>query len=901
MSGDASLTGKSELPIGQGQRGASSGSSRESAERLGLFVQEMPAAVAMFDREMRYVAASGRWVEDFGLAGRNLIGYSHYEVFPEVPERWKEVHRPALSGETVKAERDRFPRADGSVQWLRWEVRPWTNAIGEVGGLLIFSEDISALEKVYEELRKLEMLQHEAGELAHVGGWEFDPATLEGTWTEETARIHDMDPAAPIDAARGLAFFEGESLRKIESAVREAIERGTPYSLELELVSATGRRKIVRTICNPIVQDGKVVRLRGSMQDITEKRRAERALLMAETRYRVMFENAAEGIMAMDTESSRLVFFNRAICEMFGYGEEEFGRLQFEDLHPKEAHAMIRRDLEALDRGRPPALRMLPCVRKDGSIFEADIRGGVAVIDGAKTYFGFFTDATERARAAKYVAASPAVLYALRVTRQGNRAVWFSENAAALTGLSSAEIAQNPQRLWDEGPHPEDAERVAVANREALERGRASTEFRFRRRDGTWIWLRDEKSVLRDGDGRPVEIVGSWLDVTGRIRLEEQFRQAQRMEAVGRLAGGIAHDFNNLLTVIMGYGEMLLSGRAENEHDHEAVSEIVAAGARAAALTRQLLAFSRKQLLEPKVLDLNEVVTGTDKMLHRLIGEDVDLVTVPGQGLWNVRADPGQIEQILMNLAVNARDAMPKGGKLTIETHNVELDEAYAREHVDVRPGPHAMLAVSDTGTGMDEVTLAKIFEPFFTTKEKGKGTGLGLSTVHGIVEQSGGHIWVYSVPGRGTTFKIYFPRCADRLEPVREVTPSGTPVVRASETVLLVEDDVAVRRLAQDVLADAGYEVLAPADAGDASTLAQQHAGPIHLILTDVVMPGVSGPELVARIRALRPGAKVLYMSGYSDEAVAHHGFIESGASFLGKPFTIAALLDKVREVLSQ
>ena len=382
-------------------------------------------------------------------------------------------------------------------------------------------------------------------------------------------------------------------------------------------------------------------------------------------------------------------------------------------------------------------------------------------------------------------------------------------------------------------------------------------------------------------------------------RSEEQLRQSQKLEAVGQLAGGIAHDFNNLLTVINGNSELLLRG-LRDEKQSERVQEIRKAGERAAQLTRQLLAFSRKQVLQPVVLNLNSIIPDTDKMLRRLIGADVDFLTSLEPELWPVKADPGQIEQVLMNLAINARDAMPQGGKLTIQTANVYLDESYAHGHAAaVSPGPYVMLAVSDTGHGMDAETRSRIFEPFFTTKEKGKGTGLGLSTVYGIVKQSGGNIWVYSEVGRGTTFKIYLPSVAEASE---QRAPEAAPregVPQGSETVLLVEDEEVVRRLARDILELNGYRVLEAADCREALSLCESHEGPIHLLLTDVVMPQMNGRELSECALALRPAMRVLYMSGYTDDSIVHHGVLDAGVAFLEKPFTPDAVARKVREVL--
>ena len=421
----------------------------------------------------------------------------------------------------------------------------------------------------------------------------------------------------------------------------------------------------------------------------------------------------------------------------------------------------------------------------------------------------------------------------------------------------------------------------------------------WKRRDGVGTVVRVSGRAVSFADNeRAFELFAE--DVTERRALEQQLQQSQKMEAVGRLAGGIAHDFNNLLMVISGYSEFLLDRLGPDPALRGPAQEIAGASQRASSLTRQLLAFSRKQMLAPKILDLNEVVTENLKLLTRVIGEDIDLVMVPAAVLGSVRADAGQIDQVIMNLAVNARDAMPTGGKLTIETSNVSLDEEYARFRAPLRPGDYVMLSISDTGQGMDSETQSHIFEPFFTTKGT-KGTGLGLSTVYGIVKQSGGYIWVSSEAGKGTTFKIYFPRVAERAETVAQVVSSEEAVLTepGTETILLAEDEANLRYLARQFLEKQGYKVIEAADGAAAMQIAVAHEGVIHLLLTDVIMPGMNGRELAQRISEIRPQTKVLYMSGYTENVIGHDGTLDAGVSLLQKPFTLRDLKSKVREVL--
>ncbi|MCE9582813.1 MAG: response regulator [Planctomycetes bacterium] len=466
------------------------------------------------------------------------------------------------------------------------------------------------------------------------------------------------------------------------------------------------------------------------------------------------------------------------------------------------------------------------------------------------------------------------------------------------TGISG-KVAAGGKAIW-----LEDGVREAACPRSAL-----ATSFGLHSASGFPILNENKVSAVMvffsRRTGKPdADVVPMMADMGSQVgqfllrtSLRAQLEQSQKVESIGRLAGGIAHDFNNLLTVINGYSESLIEELPPGDRMQDSLKEILAAGNRAAALTHQLLAFSRSQILVPRVLDINVVVQSMEQMLKRLIGEDIDLKSSLARGLDPVKADHGQLEQVIMNLAVNARDAMPNGGHLTLETANVQLDEAYARAHTSVTPGPYVMLAISDNGTGMDRSTQDHLFEPFFTTKEKGKGTGLGLATVHGIIKQSGGNIWVYSEPGKGTTFKIYFPSVSESV--AHPAPAAARDIPRGSETLLLVEDEPAVRKLACTVLRGKGYAVLEAGSGPEAIEIFMKQSDQIRLLVTDVVMPGLSGRDLHKRLIELKPNLPVLYVSGYTSNAIVHHGVLDQGINFLQKPFTAEGLARKIREVL--
>ncbi len=474
-----------------------------------------------------------------------------------------------------------------------------------------------------------------------------------------------------------------------------------------------------------------------------------------------------------------------------------------------------------------------------------------------------------------------------------------------MLGYSLTEVLGQP--IWKFVVEEETTRKIILAKLAGDVSFHETFERTYRRQDGSTLTVLVKDRVIRDQEGRIKGIRSTVEDITERRRSEEalrkseeQLRQWQKVEAIGNLAGGVAHDFSNLLMTIKGCAEILLRQLEPDDKRREEVLEIQKAAERATSLTRQLLAFARKQVLQPQVVNLNDIVTNMNKILQRLIGEDIQLATILEPQLWPVRVDPGQMEQVIMNLALNARDAMPRGGQLTIATANVNLNEDFARQHVSMKPGPYVMMTVRDTGCGMDKETLNRIFEPFFTTKEKGKGTGLGLSTVYGIIKQSGGNIWAASELGKGSTFTIYLPKDTSAIPKKYKPKPTQPPLpIKGTETILLVEDESAVRTMLRQTLESNGYKVLEASNGQEALNICAQYQGPIHLLLTDVIMPGMNGRELSHLLSKRFPQMKVLFMSGYPDNSIVPHGTLEPATMFLQKPFTLSTLEIKVREVL--
>jgi two-component system, cell cycle sensor histidine kinase and response regulator CckA len=929
---------------------------RQSEERLRLALDAARMGTFDWDMVSGHITWSRGPEELWGMAPGTFGG--SYKAFAErvhpddLPRVNAEVERCVASHETFECE-FRVVWPDGRVHWVlgRGEFDFDGTTPVRMRGVVL---DTTARKASEALARENEERFREAQRAAGIGSWRYLP---DGTllWSDQMYELLPVPRGVPLDYERVVDVMHPDDLgRGRLTEFSRALQSGAgEYEADYRVIWPDGRVRVVHsrgTIHRNAA--GELVEAIGTIQDVTERRQAE-ARIRQLNRVYAMLGGISEALVRERDPDTVLTAACRITVDTGGFRMAWIGLLDGDGQLRVRAHAgaddaaltiiesLIREappagcrfTAEALAHGRhsicsdiatdPEARRWhdaalhrkyrsmasLPLVSNghpigvfniyaaDADVFdEQELR----LLDDVATDISFALDVLRRD-----VERQQAEERFRLVVDNIREVFWISNAAGALDFVSPAyeTIWGRPrQHLYDDAAtwldtvHPDDRARMAETLRLQLSTGATDETYRIVRPDGTVRWIRSRSFPVHGPGGQLERVVGTAEDVTGQRQLEEQFRQAQKMESIGRLAGGIAHDFNNLLTVINGTAELAALDLPRDSPLRTDLLQIRQAGERAASLTRQLLALSRQQILKPAIINLSAVVRGMQSMLRRLIGEHVHLAFRCDDALGHVKADPSQIEQVILNLAVNAQDAMPDGGTLTIETGRAYLDTDDAANHMAPRAGVYAMLAVSDTGIGMDEPTRQRIFEPFFTTKEIGKGTGLGLSTVYGIVQQSEGGLFVYSEPGHGTTFKVYLPQVEDVPEMpliLDSVDRSGT------ETVLLVEDEPALRALTKRVLSSAGYTVLDAGTGEEALAVIRGHDGPIHLMLTDVVMPGMNGRELATRVAALRPDVKVLFASGYTDDAIFRHGVLDDGSNFISKPYAPAELRRKVREVL--
>jgi two-component system, cell cycle sensor histidine kinase and response regulator CckA len=705
-----------------------------------------------------------------------------------------------------------------------------------------------------------------------------------------------------------IGFFK--DIGASRSAFKELQEKEYIRFEDLPLETKKGRCMEVEFVSNVYKVDGKKV-IQCNVRDITG-RKVSKALKESEEKYLQVVESAAEAILVV--QDGMIRFLNHNTVELMGYSKKELMLRPFEEfIHPEDREMVLERHLRRIREEAIPRVYSFRVVDKDGDTKWVEINVALISWESKPATLNFLTNITDRKQAERSLQESqeryrelfdgaPVGYFEFDIE---GRLTSVNRTELDMLGYTAEEMIGQP--VWKFNVEEGLARQQILSKLAGTLPPARNLERNYRKKDGTALSVLIEDRLLQDAKGRIIGIRSTIQDITDRKQaekekenLEEQLRQSQKMEAIGSLAGGIAHDFNNLLTIIKGFNQLSFLELKEGDPLRENLEEVRKATDRAADLIRQLLTFSRRQLLEMQVLDLNTTFRHLEKMLRRVIGEDIDLVTVLAEDLGRVKTDPGQIEQVIMNLVVNARDAMPSGGKLIIETANVVLDEAYVRKHVAVTPGHYVMLAVSDTGVGMTKEVKDRVFEPFFTTKEKGKGTGLGLSMVYGIVKQSGGNIWIYSEKERGTTFKIYFPRVNDPLEEMKEKGLEAD-LPRGRETILVVEDEEVVRRLAVEILRGQGYKVLEASNGAETLLIFKERKGLVDLILTDVVMPQMGGRQLMEQLRQQCRDTKVLYMSGYTDKFVDDRGVLGEGVNYIQKPFAIEKLVKKVREVLDK
>jgi len=858
-------------------------------------------AILLADDSGAYVDANPAACELFGLQRPDLVGRRLADLTRPATEAIA-VHSAAREHDRVRG-RLRLQRRDGGLRMVD------CSAVATVAPGLHLSvmRDVTDRVAAQEALQASRNQLEQAQAIAHIGSWTSGLGS-DGSiaWSSECYRIFGVPEGAAITVSSFFEHVHPADRERVEHASREAFEGNAPYDITHRIARSDGSVRWVHE--SAIVERDEAnrpIRMIGTVQDITEQHLATEALQEREAELRLLAD-AMPQIVWITRPDGHTVYFNDQWMDYTGLTlEESLGDRWTTPFHPEDKLAAWQAWQHATATNGTYSVECR--LRRADGVYRWWLIRGVPVSDASGKilkWFGTCTDIDALKQVNAKLQANEALLrIAGHAARLGAWSVslpdfilTWSEQVCAIHEVPAGTAPSVEQAMAYYAP---EFREVIQGNFEACARDGTAfdLELQIVTATGRRVWVRAIGNAERDASGAITTLRGAFQDIDDRRTLQDQLRQTQKMEAVGHLAGGVAHDFNNLLSIILSYASFALESLKAGDPLRDDIEQIRAAGRRAADLTAQLLAFSRQQVLQPRVIDLNDIIAGMSSMLGRLLGEHIELTALTAPGLGHVVADPGQVEQIVMNLAVNARDAMPRGGKLTIETCNVELGADYVGSHAGRVPGNYVMLAISDTGTGMDAATRARIFEPFFTTKEQGKGTGLGLATTFGIVKQSGGYVEVYSELGHGSAFKVYFPRTNQVVSAATALRPPAE--LRGSETILLVEDDSHVRAVACAILRRNGYQVVDASNGGEAFLISKAYAGEIDLLLTDVVMPRMSGRILAEQLALERPGMKVLFSSGYTDDTIVHHGVLNEGIAFLQKPFTPDALLQKVREVI--
>ena len=890
---------------------------RESEEKYRTLFENMKQGVFFQSSNGKLFDVNKAALEIFGLTENQFIGKTSYDPLWEVFDITGNPIPPELHPSMVALNNGQPIRncliaiknlLENKNRWLIINVTPqFLPGDGKPFQVFVSMHDITELKLAEEALKESEETYRVLVEGLPDVVMRFDRDGRHLFVSDNVSEVVNIKAYQFIGKTHRDLGFPEELCRFWEEAIQSVFDSGAPFETEYTFESKNGPAIHNWRIVPERDKQGKVLSALSISHDITAQRKAEQD-------YRTLFHEMLDGfalheIICDETGSPvdyRFLAINPAFERMTGLkAENAVGRTVLETLPGTEKYW--------IDIYGKVALTGEPAFFEN---FSADLKKyfEVTAFRPAPNQFAcIFSDITERKRAEENLLQSEMRLKnAQTLALVGNweinlntKKVWASEESFNIYGIER-ENEELPLDLVQKTVLPEYRDNLDIALKKLLAKEAGyDEEFQIKQHNtGNILFLHSKAELVLAQDGTPLKVIGVLQDITERkhaeeenTKLEAQLIQAQKMEAVGRLAGGVAHDFNNILTVIMANSELALVSLDTDDSLKEEINEIKEASLRAADLTRQLLAFARKQTITPKILDLNDTIAGMLKMLSRLIGEDIDLVWKPGSNLWPIKVDPSQIDQILANLSVNARDAIAGVGRLSIETENVIFDDTYCDDHPGSIPGDYVMLAVSDTGAGMDSKTIEQIFDPFFTTKEVGKGTGLGLATVYGIVKQNNGFINVYSEPGHGTTFKIYLPR-VQALSDVYNVEPKLS-AARGTETVFIAEDEEKILRLGKNILESYGYTVIAAQNPQEIIALAQKHEGPIHLLITDVVMPGMNGKELRDNLMTQWPDMKTLFMSGYTANIIAHHGVIDEGIQFLQKPFSVNTLALKVREAL--